>query len=811
MSMFMALAGAVMAEAAVPLPASYAEVVLADSPLFYFGLHEAAGTEMTDLGPNGLNGTYTGSTYLLNQAPIRSRGGDAASVFFQGGDLGTTPIITETNGSQFSVEFWVRGQGGGSVGYPIDQYGGDDYPWWTYAGGDYVEFGVSWAPTGDNDAWVSATAALRDGNPHHVVCTTDGPRSSMKIYIDGVLMAVEVAGDDGDTVVETTTSPICVADPVYGDQLSDVAFYKHVLTQERIVTHFTAGSGHMPAPPTVPGVPTAVSATAWRTQANVSFTGPASNGGAAIDSYRVTGSPAGSVEGMPGQSEWGPVADGLTVTGLTSGTAYTFTVAAHNSVGWGPESSASVPVTPLAGVPGGVTGLGAGVGDSYGTGMGEVYIGWGPGDPGDGTVDQYRVSYVPSSSYDYMTGTWTTSNTFVLATGFYPGWWCHFTVAAHNEYGWGFENGPTDPVTVLNVPGPPRNVVATGGNAQASIVFGIPIDQANGITGYRVTVYNVGTTFTGTSSPIVATGLTNEVVYTFVVQALAADGYGSYSAQSNAVMPTSVIAAPGAPTSVTSTPAGSGALTLTFTAPVNSGGLAIDNYRVTGTPSGSATGASSPLTVTGLNNGTSYTFTVAAHNSVGWGVESSPSASFTVGPPGQVTNVSASTAYSGVLSVGNSVPNAGGGAIDYYRYTNVNTAATQTNGVFTGLTNGVTYTFTVAAHNAYGFGLESAPSAPVAPVDVPSTPENVVATAGNGQVSVAFTAPSVTSTTGVNGYKVEARLWANGTLVSTTTGASSPIVVGSLTNGTAYYFDVSAHSIAGYGTSWPTGSVTPHT
>jgi len=78
--------------------------------------------------------------------------------------------------------------------------------------------------------------------------------------------------------------------------------------------------------------------------------------------------------------------------------------------------------------------------------------------------------------------------------------------------------------------------------------------------------------------------------------------------------------APGAPTSVSAT-AGDAQATVSFTAPTFVGiPPPITGYRAISSPGGlTATGASSPLTVTGLSNGTAYTFNVQATNSVGYG------------------------------------------------------------------------------------------------------------------------------------------------------------------------------------------------
>jgi len=90
--------------------------------------------------------------------------------------------------------------------------------------------------------------------------------------------------------------------------------------------------------PARPGAPTSVTATAGNAQASVAFTAPASNGGSTITSYTVTSSPGG----ITASGASSPI----TVTGLTNGTAYTFTVAATNTQGTGASSAASNSVTP---------------------------------------------------------------------------------------------------------------------------------------------------------------------------------------------------------------------------------------------------------------------------------------------------------------------------------------------------------------------------------------------------------------------------------------------------------------------------------
>jgi hypothetical protein len=87
---------------------------------------------------------------------------------------------------------------------------------------------------------------------------------------------------------------------------------------------------------------------------------------------------------------------------------------------------------------------------------------------------------------------------------------------------------------------------------------------------------------------------------------------------------------PGAPIIGTAT-AGNGQATISFSVPASNRGSAITGYIVTSIPGGlTTTGTTSPITITGLTNGTTYTFTVQAVNA--FGVSLASIASNTVTP-----------------------------------------------------------------------------------------------------------------------------------------------------------------------------------
>ncbi|WP_314589494.1 S-layer homology domain-containing protein [Paenibacillus terrigena] len=202
------------------------------------------------------------------------------------------------------------------------------------------------------------------------------------------------------------------------------------------------------------------------------------------------------------------------------------------------------------------------------------------------------------------------------AVGLTNGTTYHFVVKAINPGGISTASNEVSATPQVPAPGAPILAPAVAGDTQIHLEW----SRVDGSTGYKVYqsqtpgVYDMEVaSVTGTVYSYDVTGLTNGESYNFVVKAT---NPGGDSAASNEVSakPRTI---PGAPTDVQAI-AGNGQATITFKAPTDDGGSSVTGYEVTVSPGNVVVaGSNSPITITGLVNGTTYTFTVQAMNSAG--------------------------------------------------------------------------------------------------------------------------------------------------------------------------------------------------
>jgi hypothetical protein len=332
----------------------------------------------------------------------------------------------------------------------------------------------------------------------------------------------------------------------------------------------------------------------------------------------------------------------VTLTGLTNGVNYKVTVYAENYVS-GPASAPQV-VLPSS-VPGAPTDVTA-TNISNGTNTGTVELTFtAPASDGGLPIQNYTAVSKPGG----IIGTSGNGTTRIQVTGLTYGTSYTFTVYATNPDGKGPVSAPSNAVVPAPIPSPPQGPYATPLDQAASISCVPPASNGGSpIVSYTVTSSPGGITATGTSCPIVVTGLTDGTTYKFTLTATnAAGGTSQPSPPTNPVTPQV-----NPPQNPAAAPLDQAAY-VSCEPPANEAGTSITSYIVTSKPGGiTATGTSCPILVTGLTDGTKYMFTVTATNAAGDTSQPSPPTSPVTpnvpsGPPPANDNFASAQVISG--------------------------------------------------------------------------------------------------------------------------------------------------------------------
>jgi titin len=345
---------------------------------------------------------------------------------------------------------------------------------------------------------------------------------------------------------------------------------------------------------------------------------------------------------------------------------------------------------------------------------------------------------------------------------------------ATNSIGTGPASASVTATANISVPGAPTDLVATGGNRTLSVAFSIN-NGGSAITNYSYSITGVGGTYIAfspaqTSSPVTITttngitALTNGTNYTVYLKAINAIGTG---AASDPVIATP-FTVPNSPSGLSVIP-GDQSLFINFSAG-NNGGSPITNYSY------SINGAngtyillnttSSPLTITGLTNGTTYTIHLKAINAAG----SSITPTLTNGRPSTVAsppiNIVATPSNQSIIINFTTVNNSSSAisnysySIDGTTYIPLNPADASSPVTISGLTNGITYTVYLKSINAVGSSAASSPvtatPAPLASaptiLSVTATPTSFTSSYIITNLSISFTAPTNNGGTAITNY-----------------------------------------------------------
>ena len=533
------------------------------------------------------------------------------------------------------------------------------------------------------------------------------------------------------------------------------------------------------------------------------YAGRCDGGGGAGGGGGAVGGARGLLEfGQGSQTEWfghGGNPGSNSTSGL-AGLDATYEYYATNN------GNGSIIISYSSGVPGQPTA----VTPAAGNGSATVY--WtAPVIVGESAITGYVVESATGEFTNWSTvSACTGTATSCVITGLTNGTAYKFRVSAVNGTGAGSPSAASAAVTPSGPPDAPTIDSITASDGQLQVNFTAP-SSTLAITNYEYSITGGSSWISAgtTSSPLTIAGLLNGTVYAVRIRAVSAAGAGESSTATNAVPS----ALPGAPT-ITAVTAGQDgtSLVVTFVAGY-AGGSTIDDFEYA-TSIGENTsnfetytsaGTSSPFTINGLQTGTTYTVQLRAKNSAGYGPGSAYQTGVTLAAPSapQITSVARGDQRLVVTYAAYDSVTSGGSPISKIEYsvdsgTVWADAGTLANPfTIAGLTNGQSYNLRLRAMNAIGVSPVST-VVQGAPAGVPSAPRQVSVTAGPASATLSWLAPVSNNGAAVESYTATAFAdLSGGNVASICSTSTTSCTVSGLSNGTTYYFSVTATNAAG--------------
>ena len=538
---------------------------------------------------------------------------------------------------------------------------------------------------------------------------------------------------------------------------------------------------------TAPGAPTSLTAAAdGQTTIDLSWTAPTSDGGAAISGYRIDVSTNGGssfsqlVASQSGTS--------YSHTGLTAGTARHYRVRAINSVGnsgWSNTANATTADSPTATAPGAPTSLTAAA-----DGQTTIDLSWtAPTSDGGAAISGYRIEVSTNGGSSFSQLVASHSTTSYSHTGLTAGTARHYRVRAINSVGSsGWSNTANATTAAATAPGVPTSLTAAAdGQTTIDLSWTAPTsDGGAAISGYRIEVStNGGSSF----SQLVAshsttsyshTGLTAGTARHYRVRAINSVGNSGWSSTANATTVAATATFPDAPTELTATASGQTIINLSWTAPRNTGGAPISDYRILVSEDGIdfttilvSSHTTTSYSHTGLAPGTTRYYRVSAINSVDRrgpvsNTANATTATRTATVPGAPISLTTTADGSTIINLSWTVPASNGGAaISGYRievsidggtnFSQLVARQSTTSYSHTGLSAGSARHYRVRAINAVGNSAWSnTANATTDAATAPTAPRSLTATAvGQTTIYLSWTAPARNGGAAISGYRIE--------------------------------------------------------
>ncbi len=514
---------------------------------------------------------------------------------------------------------------------------------------------------------------------------------------------------------------------------------------------------------------------------NLSWSAPASHGGAAIAEYRVQWSADGTSGSWTNLTpNTMPPATSRQHTGLDEGTTRHYRVYAINSVGESTQPSNVAMATTTTGgevAPDTPTSVRA-----TASGQTTINLSWtAPTNSGSTPLFGYRieVSEDAGTNWDDFSRQESFLTTSDAHRGLTAGTTRHYRIYSINHQG--LESEASDVVsattgtTTATAPSAPRTLRATA-SGQTTINLSWTAPSSTGgssISGYRIQWsangtsgwQNVSPAHTGTGRTYADTGLTAGTTRHYRVYASNSGGLESPASNVDdaTTATTTTATAPTAPRLLRATASGQTIINLSWDVPSSTGGASITGYRIQWSTDGSdpwtnltrtnTTATATTDSHTGLTAGTTRYYRVYAINSVGDSPASDVASATTSTTAATVPSVprllNASASGQTTINLSWTVPSSTGGSpITGYRIqwstdgndpwnnlTRTNTTATATTDSHTGLTAGTTRYYRVYASNSVGESTQPSNVASATTATGPSTGIAVSFDAASSQVN----------------------------------------------------------------------------
>jgi titin len=615
------------------------------------GTWTSTGTLAEDFTISSLS---NGTSYSVDVRAINSVGAGAPSVALSAtpaAQPGQPTITSVTAGDRsLSVAANLASTGGSAI--TSWQYSTDGGATWSTASRSTSPFSITTLSSDSGTALVNGTSysiALRAVNAVGKgaasatqvgipMTTPDAPTVVLSPQDSGILVTYTAGSTGGSSITGVQYSlggswidgGSLTGQFVIGSLVNGTPYN----VQVRLVNGVGAGAvstTQSATPRTIPDAPASVAAAPDGGQATVSWSAPASDGGSAITGYTATA--WSDASGGTAVATCTTTTLSCVTSGLTNGTTYYVSVQATNVVGAGRTSSPRVAVIPLA-KPSAPTISSITPANTY------LSVNFSPGSAGSSPITSYQ--------YTVGDGTWvsvaTTASPLVISS-LTNGVTYHVALRAVNASGAGASSSTVDatPFGVPNVPDASM-ITATPEDGSALVNWIAPADNGSPITGYDVVAWSAAIqgsqqrTCTTTGALTCDIGpLSDGTTYYITVDATNAAGTTTRSTPRVAVTP----GAPGEVTDLTGV-AGDGDVSLSWAAG-SAGSSAISGYTVWYAPVGSTSftqfggtiTSGTAVDVTGLTDGTAYTFNVYPVNSYGIG-QVANSDSYTPTGPGIV-------------------------------------------------------------------------------------------------------------------------------------------------------------------------------